>query len=188
MADNDKIWKKFLSKHWREFSLFLVIGIILVIAAIYVLKWFIGYAQTEEIVPLLLGEWSMGYLVTFILHLIFWEFVYVGIPALVIFAAIYGLWWRRLPDAEKKEYRKGNLFGKHSKRKDGEGAVSFLVFIFFVLKVYMDNNWGKEFATWEFEYLVISCLTAFLWVAIVFGIPILIGGIWYLHSKMNKSS
>lgn len=185
MAEN-KIWKKFLSKHWKEFSIFSIIGAIAFIAAIYIFLWFVGEAQSTNIVPEALGQWSMGYFITFLLHLIFWEFVYIGIPILAIVVAIYLLWWKRIPELERKEYRSKNLFGKNSKRSDAGGGVSFLIFVFFAIKIYMDNNWGKPFGTWEFDYLVISCLTAFVWVAIVFGIPLLIGGIWWMRREIKK--
>ena len=121
---SNKVWKKFLRKHWKEFSLFVAIGVILFIAAIYVLLWFVGEAQTMGMVPMLLGQWSMGTFITFLLHLIFWEFIYIGIIALVIFGLIYGLWWKKLPKAERKEYRSAHLFGG-SKRSDASGGISF---------------------------------------------------------------
>jgi fatty acid desaturase len=117
--NNEKIWKKFLCKHWKMFALFLIGALIAILGAILVFLWFVGDAQSTGIVPELLGSWSMGYLVTFLLHLIFWEIVYVAIPVLIALAAIYFLWWKRLPEEERKEYKEKHLFGKSSKSKDG---------------------------------------------------------------------
>jgi hypothetical protein len=44
----------------------------------------------------------MANLVTFILHAIFWELLFIGIPAII--GAVAGWqWWKRLPEEEKKE-------------------------------------------------------------------------------------
>ena len=61
-----------------------------------------------------------------------------------------------------------------------------MIFVFFVIKIYLDNNWDKSFGTYEFEYFVYSVLTVFLWVAIVFGIPLLLGGIWWANKEIKK--
>jgi di/tricarboxylate transporter len=128
----------------------------------------------------------MGYFITFLLHLIFWEFIFIGIPVIIAIAAVYLLWWKKLPDTERKEYREGHLFGKRSRRSDAGGGISFLVFIVFMIKVYLDGNWGLHFAEWSFDYLVYSYLWAFIWVAIIFGIPILIGATWWIRHEMKK--
>jgi hypothetical protein len=187
MVENDKkIWKKFLSNHWKILIVFSIIAAILVIGAIYVYLWFVGEAQSTALVPTTLNLWSMGHIITFIIHLIFWELIFIGIPAAIVAAAAYGLWWKRIPEKERKEYKEKNLFGKRSKRTDGEGAISFLIFIFFCIKVYLDGNWNVAIASWEFDYLVYSCLWALIWVLVIFGIPMLIGGLLWLNHEMSK--
>jgi hypothetical protein len=183
---DEKIWKKFLRKHWKMLIVFIVGAILAAIGAIYVFLWLVGEAQLTGLVPATLGLWSMGHSITFLLHLFFWEFIYIGIPVIIAAAATYLLWWKKLPDKERKEYRRGHLFGKRSRRSDTSGGISFLVFIVFCIKVYLDGNWGVPFATWEFDYLVYSCLWAFIWVLIIFGIPILIGGSWWIRHEMKK--
>lgn len=187
MVENEeKIWKKFMSKHWKMFVFFIIAAILVVICAIYVFLWFVGEAQLNSLVPEFLGLWSMGHFITFVIHLIFWEFIFIGIPVIIVIAAIYFLWWNKLPDSERNEYKDGHLFGKHSRRSDASGGVSFLVFILFCIKVYLDGNWGVAISTWKFDYLVNSWVTVIIWIAVIFGIPILIGGIWWLHHEMKK--
>jgi hypothetical protein len=128
----------------------------------------------------------MGHFITFLLYLILWEVLYIGVPVLLAIAAIYFLWWKKLPDTERKEYRRGHLFGKRSRRTEGGEGISFLIFIFFIIKIYLDGNWDVPFAEWSFDYLVYSCLWAFLWVLIIFGIPIAIGATWWIHHEMKK--
>ena len=182
----EKIWKKFLRKHWKMLIAFLIGAIIAAIGAIYVYLWFVDNAQVTKLVPETLGLWSMGHFVTFIVRLIIWEVLFIGIPVLIAVALIFLLWWKKFPDEERKEYKRGHLFGKHSRTTQGGEGISFFVFIVFCIKVFLDGNWGVPFATWTFDYLVYSCLWAFIWVLIIIGIPILIGGTWWIHLEMKK--
>jgi hypothetical protein len=184
--NGDKIWKKFLRNHWRLCVLFIVVAALAIIGAIYVFLWFVGDAQLTGLVPASLGSWSMGYLVTFLLNLLFWEVIFVGIPVIIAIVLIYSLGWKKIPDEERKEYRRAHLFGKHNRRSEGGEGISFLIFIVFIIKVYLDGNWGVPFATWKFDYLVYSWLWALIWVLVIFGIPILIGGTWWLRHEMKK--
>ena len=136
-----------------------------------------------------MGEWSIGYLVTFLLNILLWEVLYIGIPVLIVIVLIIFLWWKKLPEEERKEYRHGHLFfGKNSRRSDASGGISFLIFIFFVIKVWLDGNWDLAFGTWELDYLVSTWLTALLWVVIIFAIPISLGAIWWISTKIKKEA
>ena len=168
--------------------LFIIAAIIAAISAVLVFLWFVGDAQATGLVPGTLHLWTMGYLVTFLLHLLFWEVIFIGIPVLVAIAAIYFLWWKKLPAEERKEYRHGHLFGKRSRGRDGGGAITFLVNIGFIIKVYLDGNWNVPFATWKFDYLVYSYLWVIIWMVIIFGIPLVIGLVWWLHRNMEKTT
>jgi drug/metabolite transporter superfamily protein YnfA len=183
---DEKIWKKFLRTHWKMLVLFVVATILAIAGTILVFLWFVGDAQVTSLVPATVGLWTIGYLVTFLLHLIFWEVLFIGIPVLITGAALYFLWWKKIPDEERKEYRRRHLFGKRSRRTDGGGAISLLVNIVFIIKVYLDGNWNVPFATWTFDYLVYSYLWALLWILIIFGIPILLGGTWWIRREMKK--
>ena len=186
LEPDEKIWKKFLRTHWKILVLFVVAAILAIAGAILVFLWFVGDAQVTSLVPATVGLWTIGYLVTFLLHLIFWEVLFIGIPVIITVAAIYFLWWKKIPDEERKEYRRRHLFGKRSRRTDGGGAISLLVNIVFIIKVYLDGNWNVPFATWTFDYLVYSYLWALIWILIIFGIPILLGGTWWIRREMKK--
>ena len=183
--DEDKVWKKFMQRHWQMFAVMVLAAILAAIAMIYVFIWFVGDAQATGLVPRTLDLWSMGFFVTFLFRSLLWEVIFIGIPVFIAIAAIYSLWWKKLPDAEREEYREGKLF-KRSKGTDGGGFFSFLIFVVFCILIYLDGNWGSPFATWTLDYLVFTCLWALFWVAIIFGIPILIGGSLYLRYIMNK--
>ena len=181
----EKIWKMFLRQHWKMLVVFITAAIATVAGALLVLLWFVGNAQATDLVPTLLGTWTMNHLVMFLLNLIFWEIVIIGIPVLFVILLIVFLWWKKLPAEERAEYRRRHLFGKHSRRSDGGGAVSFFLFLGFIIKVYVDGNWNIAFATWTINYVVYSLVWVFVWIAVIAGIPLLLGGIWWLRKQMN---
>ena len=176
----DSEWARFIRKHKVAFAAFIAAGILAAISAVYVFVWFTGNAQSTGLVPATLGMWTIGNIVTFILHAIFWEFVLIGIPVAIGAVAAWQ-WWKRLPEEEKS-----HLAWKQSRSRDAGGAISPLLFIAFALKVYVDGNWNVAFATWTFDYLVYSYLWALIWILIIFGIPVLLGGTWWIRREMKK--
>ena len=186
-SENDEeIWKKFLRKHWKMVILFAIGAIVALIGAIYVFLWFVENAQVTGLVPETLGLWTMNHLVTFLLHVIFWEVLYIGIPVIVSIAIIYFLWWKRLPDEEREEYKRKNLFGNDSHSTSGGQGLSLVIFIAFIIKVFRDGKWNVPLADWTFDYLVYSYLRALIWIVIIIGIPLAIGGIGWIIYTMKK--
>jgi hypothetical protein len=183
-VENSSDWMKFIRKHWNIVAVFVVAIIIAMIGAVYVFWWFSGDAQTTGLMPSTLGLWSMNNLVLFILHLIFWELIFIGIPA-IIGAVIAWQLWKRLPDEEKKGY---NLTRKRSRSRDAGGAISPLFFIAFVIKVYVDGNWNVEISTYTLNYAVGSMITILAWIAAIFGVPAVIGLVWWIHHLSNKTN
>lgn len=179
-----KGWKTFLRKHWKMVVLFAVGAVLASVGAILVFLWRVEDAQSTGMVPTTLGLWTMGHIVTFILHLIFWELLLIGVPAII--GAVAGWqWWKRLPDEEKKEY---HFFGNRSRTAGGGGGVSVLFFIAFCIKVFVDGNWNVAIASWTLDYIVGSIISILIWVVIIFGIPIAIGVIWWVSHEMKKKS
>ena len=181
--ENGSDWKKFLKKHWKIVAIFVVAGILAFIGGIYVYLWFVGEAQATGMVPSTLGLWTMGNMLTFVLHLIFWELLFIGVPA--VLGAVAGwLWWRKLPDDEKKEY---HFFDKHSRTTRGGGGISVLLMIAFAIKVFIDGNWDVAVATWTLDYVVDSMISILIWTVIIFAIPVSIGIIWWLSREIKKN-
>ena len=175
-------WKKFLKKHWNIAAILVVVTGLAFIGSVYIYLWFVGDAQASGMVPSTLDLWSMANAVSFILHLIFWELLLIGIPAGIV-AVIGWWWWKKLPIEEKKEY---HFFGKSSKTTNGGSGLSFLFFIAFCIKVYLDGNWNDAIATWTLDYVVNSMITILVWSLIIAGIPIAIGAIWWIHHEITK--
>lgn len=183
-SENGSEWKRFMTRHWKIFVIFMAACILAFIGAILVYLWFVGNAQSTGLVPSVIGQWTMGQLVSFILNLIFWEILFIGIP--VIIAAIAGWqWWKRLPSEERKEYR---FFGKRSRASRGGGGVSGLLFIAFAIKVYADGNWNVAMSTWTVDYVVYSFITILVWVAVILGIPAAIVLIWWISRGRRRSA
>jgi len=156
----EKVWKMFLRRHWKM-VVALAVGLIIVVAgALYIFLWFVKDAQVTNLVPSVLGLWSMSHVVWFIIYLILWEILFIGIPLIIAAILLYYLWWKKFPGEEREEYRRRKLMGKRSRRSRGEGAFNFLIFLGFVIKVYVDGNWNVPFATWTFDYLASSSLVS----------------------------
>ncbi len=179
---NGSDWGKFLRNHWKMVAVFVVAGILVFISAIYVVLWFTVDAQSIGLVPSTLGLWTMGNTVSFILHLIFWELIFIGVP--VIIGAVIGWqWWKRLPEQEKNEY---HLSGKRSRSSRAGGAISPLLFIAFAIKVYVDGNWNAAISTYTLNYVVGSMFAILVWIVAIFAIPATIGVIWWIRHEMNN--
>jgi hypothetical protein len=180
--NGSEAWKKFLRKHLSIVLIFVVAAILAFVGAAYVFLWFVGNAQSTSLVPAVLVLWTMGNIVTFILYLIFWELLFIGIPVALVAVAGW-LWWKRLPDKEKREYR---LTGRRSRARRGGIGIFPLLFIAFCIKVFIDGNWNVAIATWTLNYVVYSIITILVWTAIIFGIPAAIALIWWIHHEMKK--
>jgi len=180
---DSKGWNKFLRKHWNMLVVFAVAAVLVAVGAVYVFLWFVADAQSTGLVPATLRFWTMAHILTFLLHLIFWEALLVGIP--VAIAAVAGwLWWRTLPAEEKKQYR---FSGTRSRSTGGGGALLILFWIAFCIKIYLDGNWNVAIATWTLDYLVYSLIWTIIWILIIFGIPIAIGLIWWINHEIKKN-
>ncbi len=182
-AETGSDWNKFLRKHRKIFAIFAVASILAIAGAVYVFVWFAGNAQSTKLAPSILGLWTMGNLVAFILYAIFWELLLIGVPAAI--AAVVGWqWWKRLPVEEKREY---NLFRSGSRSSRASGVISPLLFIAFAIKVYVDGNWNAAISAYTLNYVVGSIVTILIWIAVIFGIPIAIGTIWWIHHVVKKT-
>ncbi len=179
--DSSKGWNEFVKKHWKAFVLFTAAAALAVVWAILVFLWYIGQAQMNGLVPLTLDMWTIGHLVSFLLNLLFWMIVLAGIPV-GIGAGVAWLWFRRLPADERGRYR---FFRNRSRGSSAGNAISFLVFIGFLLKVYIDGNWNVPIATWTFEYLIYSWVTVLAWLLIIFAIPAAIGLLWWIGRQVR---
>jgi hypothetical protein len=180
--NTDEGWRLFIRKHWGAFAAFITAGALALAGAVYVFLWFTGNIQALGLVPSTLNLWSMGDVVTLIIHGIFWELVLIGIPAAI--GAIAGWqWWRRIPEQEKQQY---HLNRKHSKGRNAGGAISPLLSITFALKIYFDGNWNTAIASFSLDYVVDSMVTILLYTIAIFAIPATIALVWWIRHETKK--
>ncbi len=182
-ADRGAEWKTFMRKHWSMVAALAVACILVVVGAVYVIWWFARDAQSTGLVPTTLGLWTMANLVNFILNAIFWELVLIGIPLVVVAVAVWQ-WWKRLPGEERGRYG----FGNGSRTTSGGGGASFLLFIAFCVKVYLDGNWNVAISTWTVNYVVDSMILIMEWAAVILAVPAAIGLAWWMRHNMRKHS
>src|SRR3989454_4465175 len=138
VTEDGSDWKRFMRKHWRIAAVFVAAGVLAFVGAVYVFLWFVENAQSSGLVPRTLGLWTMANLVNFILNAIFWELLLIGIPIVVGVVAGW-LWWRRLPNEERRGY---HSFCRRSRATRGSGGLSFLFFIAVCMQGYLDGNWN----------------------------------------------
>ncbi len=173
--------KRFLKRHWRMTIVFVAIIAAAVVVAVLVLQWFVDVAQTTGFVPTTLGLWSIGHVINFILHLIFWELLLVGSWVLVLVLLVLILWYRKLPEEER------DIKAKRGRREEGD-AFGFLVGITWLIVVWLDGRWNLAFESWTFNDWVYSFLAAFAWDLLIFGIPILLAFMWWMRREITTES
>jgi hypothetical protein len=185
MSNNGKFLnereKRFISTHWKMVTVFAAVIAAGAIGAVLVLTWFVATAQATALVPSLLGQWSIGAVVTFILHLIFWELLLVGSWILVIILVIVFQWYMKLPEEERE------MKSKRGRREQGD-AFGFLVGITWLIVVWMDGRWDLAFNSWTFNNWVYSFLAAVAWDLLIVGIPIGLAFLWWLRRETRKEA
>jgi len=174
--------KKFLTRHWKMTLLMIVVIAVAAIVAIFVFLWVVADAQATGLVPVTLGQWTVGYLVIFILNVILWELVFLASWVIPIVLVIYYLWYKKLPDKERKEYE-----GKHRRKSAEEGSgFSCFVGVIWLVLVWIGGKWNLAFQEWTFNDWVYSWLAACLWGLLVVGILGSMYIIWCLTRKIPK--
>ncbi|MHA1266096.1 MAG: hypothetical protein ACTSRS_12765 [Candidatus Helarchaeota archaeon] len=188
--NNDKAWKKFLRRHWKMTLVFIGGAIGAVVSALFVFLWVVANAQTTGLVPTDLGLWTVGYSVTFILNVILWEFLFIGIPVIASVILILIFWWMKLPEDERKEYTTEQKKGKSRRgtSKGGSGAVSFLILLTWLIVIWVNNLWNVPFENWLFDQWIYFCLTAIFWDLIIFGIPLTILILLWLRHELTEQA
>lgn len=171
-------WKKFARRHWKM-TLLMAGGIAAIaVAALLVFLWVVADAQSTRLVPEDIGLWTVGHVVTFTLNLILWELILVASWVIPSVVAVYFLWYRRLPEEERKEYE-----GKPGRRRSTSenSGMSFFIGLVWLAIVWIDGNWNKPFQDWTFNEWVYSWIAAGLVVLLIAGIPVLIYVVWSIR-------
>jgi hypothetical protein len=183
-------FKNFVRTHWKAVLLLVLGGIGVFIGSICVLLWFIGYSEIGGHGSLLLGNWSMETIINFLLNLILWEFLIIGIPIIAVGVVIFFQWWKKLPDEEKEGLEKHGYKKRKNQRRvafgGGGGLIGILVFIAFCIIINLDGNWTTVLGSLEYSYLVYTWLIALMWVLIICGIPLVLIIFFWLRMEIRE--
>lgn len=179
--------RKMLKRHWKA-GIILIVGIVGVITgAILTLAFMINNSDIGGYGTWTIGDFSFGHIILFLLWLVLWEILFVGIPAAVFFGIFFGLWWYRLPAEEKALMeRKDKEKGFKENSNAVSGVFGFIVFIVFIILISIDGNLFTRFNAIQYTYWIAKLFLALFWILIFVGIPCLIGGIVYLRKKFKE--
>lgn len=172
----DEKQKRFLKRHWKMTIVFATLFAAAISAAILVFLWFVGIAQSTSLVPSTIGQFSIGSLVLFIFHAIFWELLLVVSWVLVAVAIIIVKWYKTLPEEERDGWP------KRGKREESD-AFGFFIGIAWLIVVWLDGRWNLAFDSWTLNDWVYSGLAACGWVFLIFGIPMALYFIWFIMNE-----
>ena len=182
-------WRVFLNDHWR-FGLIMVAGIAAAITgAVFVFLWRADLSPATLGTPTNIGDWTVGFIFSFFLDVLLWEFLIIGLATIAGLASAFGIWWMQLPDEKKEKYKASTKKNKrkHPKTRDGGGGlVSLITTIIWLVIVWQSGYWDVPFSAWAFSIFIDLMLWTFLWFLIICGIPLLIGGIWWLRKEIQK--
>ncbi|MGY5876163.1 MAG: hypothetical protein RTU30_10480 [Candidatus Thorarchaeota archaeon] len=175
----DERQKKFLIKYWKMTIVMAVVCAAAVVVALGVFLLVMDNLQATTLVPSLLGQWTIGYIVTFCFNVILWELVFVVSWVIPIVGAFF-LWYRKLPDEDRRAWP------QRGTREDG-GFIGFIVGLTWLIMVYIDGRWDIAFQAWTLDDWVYSWIGAALLDLLFFGVPVLVLAVlWFINREMKK--
>lgn len=171
-------WKRFVKRH-RTLVLLSAVGIAAIaVAALLVFLWVVADAQATGLVPTVLGDWTAGHVIAFLLRAVLWEILLVATWAVPVAAAAYFRWYRRLPDEERRELEGGPRRGRSA---GANGGITFFTALVWLVVIWVQGRWAVPFGDWTFNDWVYTWITACLVVLVIVGIPGSIYLIWTLR-------
>jgi len=185
----EQYWKKKIKEHMPLFIIIIIAAVVAFIGALVVIIWFIETSPLGAQGTALIGDWSLDWIVGFYILIILFELLFVGIPAGLFFGVGGYIWWKRLPEEEKAEYKAREKKNKHRKRNaSGSGGGGFLMFIAYCIYMGIQGSYYAPFSSQPYSYWVYGMFYTLMWMFIIFGIPIcIILLIVYLTVWRNKS-
>lgn len=157
------------------------------VAALLVFLWVVANAQATGLVPVGLGEWTVGHVLAFFLNVILWELILVASWVTPVALAVFFLWYRKLPAEERRAFEGGPRRGR---RAGANGGISFFTGLVWLLIVWTDGRWNRAFKNWTFNELVYSWIAAGLVVLLIAGVPALMYLLWSIRrsDSMRQTS
>ena len=175
-CDWNIVWKK----EKKLMTTFIIAGILAIIGFFLVLFCFIETSPLGGEGEWTFNDWTMNYVFGFIILVILWELLFVGIPALIFFGVSGYMWWNNLSAEKKEEYKCLEKDSKTGNLSKGGCGGSFFFFILVCIVIAIDGNWNTRFAELSYSYFFYACMFGLMWLGIIIGSPALIATlIWY---------
>ncbi|MFX1300949.1 MAG: hypothetical protein ACFFDE_08390, partial [Promethearchaeota archaeon] len=114
-------FRKFLRRNTRMALAMIIVLAVAAIVSVYVFFKVVADAQALAIVPTTLGLWSVGTVFVFCITLVIWELIFVASWLIPVVIVIFILWYRKLPEDERKEYGMSPKRGTDPRRTEGSG-------------------------------------------------------------------
>ncbi len=180
MANEEKVseeqfWKG-IAKEYRTIIIIAIVAVIvLFIGALLVGYWFIQTSPLGGQGTWTFDEWTLNYLVGFMILIMLWELLFIGVPAGVFFGVGGYIWWSNLPQEKKQEFKDREKKKSHRKKNyGGGGGFSFFTFIAFCILIALKGKYNAQFGSESYSFWIYSWFEAFMWIFIYFGIPVII--------------
>jgi hypothetical protein len=169
---DEKFWGNKIREHWKTFMIAIIAGIVACLGAVLVVFWFMLTSPIGGQGTWFFNDWTLMHVVCFIILLILWELLFVGVPTGLFFGLGGYIWWRRLPDEEKQEFKARTKKETHRARNwGGGGGGGLFMFIAFCIFVAVDGFYDTQFSLLPYSYFVRAWFLTLMWIIIYFGIP-----------------
>jgi hypothetical protein len=166
-CSDGEFWKREILKHWEVFTVFIIGCVAAIAGALLVLFWFIETSQVGAMGTATIGEWTIAWIWEFVIFLILWELLIVGIPAGVALGLGWYFGWMRLSAEERAEFK-----GRWGSRRTAEsGGFGFAMFIVYSIYMYINGELYTPFGDYPYTYWVYSWFRLLAWLLVIFGIP-----------------
>jgi hypothetical protein len=165
-----EFFKKKVKEHWKIALAAIIAGVCAIIGATLVFLWHVQTSEFGAQGTANIGQWTVGWIWGFCLMLLLWELLFVGLPALGVFGIGGYLWWERLSEEEKKEFKdREKEAKKHRARK--AGGAGGVMFIPYSIYIYVIGHFGTQFGTFPYTFWLYAYFWTFIWMLIIIGIP-----------------
>ena len=177
-VSDEVFWKNKIKQYWKIFAICIIAVIVCAIGALLVLVWFIETSTLGGQGEWTFNQWTLNYVVGFMILIILWELLLVGAPAALFFGVGGYLCWKKLPDEEKqvfkgREKKEGKKY-KHPKNAGGSGGFSIFMFIAYCIVIAIDGNYNTRFGLLDYSYFIYAWFFTIMWLLIIFGVPVAI--------------